>query len=103
MSPRTVNTQVRLVSAFLSALTGLYLATIFGTFGPGRPSLLEVPLDRAVIAFEWLFDAGANYRTRITQRIVLSDDDATAFGSNLSDDMKRTADAMARAERGADE
>jgi hypothetical protein len=64
---------------------------------------MEVPLDGAVIAFEWLFDAVSNYRTRITQRIVLSGDDATAgFGSNLSDGMKRIADAMARTER-ADE
>jgi hypothetical protein len=78
---------------------------------PGAAFIMEVPLDGAVISFEWLFDAVSNYRTRITQRIVLSGDNATAyvsqvqagFGSNLSDGMKRIADAMARAERGADE
>ena len=71
---------------------------------------MEVPLDGAVIAFEWLFDALSNYRTRITQRIVLSGDNAreyvnqvqAGFGSNLSDGMKRIADEMARAERSAD-
>ena len=67
---------------------------------------MEVLLDGAVIAFEWLFDAVSNHRTRITQRIVLSGDNARAyvnqvqagFGSNPPDGMKRIADAMARAE-----
>ena len=77
---------------------------------PGVAFSMELLLDGAVIAFEWLFYAMSNHRTRITQRIVLSGDNATAyvnqvqagFGSNLSDGMKRIADAMARAERGAD-
>jgi hypothetical protein len=66
---------------------------------------MEVPLDRAVIAFEWWFDAVSNHRTRITQSIVLSGDNERAyanqvqagFGSNLPDGMKRIADAMAKA------
>ena len=74
---------------------------------PGVAFIIEVPLDGAVLSFEWLFDAVSNHRTRITQRIVLSGDNATAyvnqvqagFGSNLPDGMKRIADAMARAER----
>jgi len=78
---------------------------------PGAAFTMEVPLDGAVIAFEWLFDAVSNHRTRITQRIVLSGDNARTYvnqvqaglGSNLSDGMKRIADAMAKAERGADE
>jgi hypothetical protein len=73
---------------------------------PGAAFIMEVPLDGAVIAFEWLFDAVSNHRTRITQRIVLSGENATAYGnqvqaglgSSLSDGMKRIADAMARAE-----
>jgi hypothetical protein len=72
--------------------------------------IIEMPLDGAVISFEWFFDAVSNHRTRITQRIVLSGDNAreyvnqvqAGFGSNLSDGMKRIADAMARAERSAD-
>jgi hypothetical protein len=64
-------------------------------------------LDRAVLSFEWLFDAVSNRRTRITQRIVLSGDNAvayvdqvrSAFGSTLPDGMKRIADALVRAAR----
>jgi hypothetical protein len=73
--------------------------------------IIEMPLDGAVMAFEWLFDALSNHRTRITQRIVLSGDNATAyvnqvqagFGANLPDGMKRIADAMARAERSTEQ
>jgi hypothetical protein len=45
---------------------------------PGAAFTMEVLLDGAVIAFEWLFDAVSNHRTRITQRIVLSGDNAKA-------------------------
>jgi hypothetical protein len=62
---------------------------------------------QAVLSFEWVFDAMSDRRTRITQRIVLSGDNATAyadqvrvgFGSTLPDGMKRIADAFVRAER----
>ena len=74
---------------------------------PGTGFIIEMPLDRAVLSFEWLFDAVSNARTRITQRIVLWGDNAPAyanqvhvsFGSTLPAGMKRIADAMARAER----
>jgi len=74
---------------------------------PGTAFIIDMPLDRAVLSFEWLFDAVSNHRTRITQRIVLSGDNATAyadqvqasFGSTLHDGMKRIADAMTRAAR----
>lgn len=74
---------------------------------PGTGFIIDMPLDRAVLSFEWWFDAVSNRRTRITQRIVLSGDNATAyanqvqasFGSTLPDGMKRIANAMARAER----
>jgi hypothetical protein len=77
---------------------------------PGRSFLIEMPLDRAVLAFEWLFDALSDRRTRITQRIVLSGDNATAyapqvragFGLTVADGMKRIADTMASAERSAE-
>jgi hypothetical protein len=76
---------------------------------PGRSFIVEMPLDRAVLSFEWRFDAVSDCRTRITQRIVLSGDNATAyatqvstqFGLTLADGMKRIADAMAGAERSA--
>jgi hypothetical protein len=72
---------------------------------PGAAFIIEVPLDGAVISFEWLFDAVSNHQTRITQRIVLWGDNASAyvnqvqdgFGANLAAGMKRIADAMARA------
>ena len=74
---------------------------------PGTAFIIEMPLDRAVLSFEWLFDAVSNGRTRITQRIVLWGNNAPAdvnhvqarFGSTLHAGMKRIADAMARAER----
>jgi hypothetical protein len=74
---------------------------------PGRSFVIEMPLDQAVLSFEWRFDAVADRRTRITQRIVLSGDNASAFAeqvqvnfsATLGDGMKRIAEAMARAER----
>jgi hypothetical protein len=72
---------------------------------PGTSFIIDMPLDRAVLSFEWVFDAVANHRTRITQRIVLSGDNAAAyadqvragFGSTLPDGMKRIADALVTA------
>ena len=74
---------------------------------PHTSFVIDIPLDKAVLSFEWRFDAVSNRRTRITQRIVLSGDNATAyeehvhanFGATLGDGMKRIADAMMRAER----
>jgi hypothetical protein len=76
-------------------------------FGPAGSFIIEMPLDRGVLSVEWRFDAVSDRRTLIAQRIVLSDDHAleyatqvrNAFGSTLADGMKRIADAMARAER----
>lgn len=74
---------------------------------PGVAFIIEMPLDGAVLVFEWLFDAVSNDRTRITQRIVLSGANATAYvnqvqtslGSNLCDGMARIAATMAKAAR----
>jgi hypothetical protein len=75
---------------------------------PGRSFTITMTLaDDAVLAFEWRFNAVSDSRTRMTQRIVLSGDNADAyaaqvrggFGSTLADGMKRIADAMARAAR----
>lgn len=76
---------------------------------PGRSFIIEMPLDGAVVSFEWRFDAVSDCRTRITQRIVLSGENAAAyatqvragFGSTLADGMKRIVEAMASAERSA--
>ena len=74
---------------------------------PGRSFIIEIPLDGAVLSCEWRFDAVSDRRTRITQRIVLSGDNAAAcasdvrasFESTLADGMTRIADAMASAQR----
>ena len=73
---------------------------------PGKSFIVEMQLDRATLSFEWRFDALSEHRTRLTQRIVLSGDNAAAyavqveagFGSNLPDGMKRIAVEMAAAE-----
>src|SRR5687768_14801364 len=39
---------------------------------PGASFIIEILLDRAVLSFEWLFEAVSTHRTRITQRIILS-------------------------------
>jgi hypothetical protein len=74
---------------------------------PGASFIIEMLLDRAVLSFEWQFEAMSTRRTRITQRIVLSGDNAAAyveqvrsgFGATLSDGMKRIADALVSAGR----
>jgi hypothetical protein len=72
---------------------------------PGRSFVIEMPLDRATISFEWRFDAVSDRQTRLSQRIVLAGDNAAAyapqvqvaFGANLADGMTRIAAAMAAA------
>jgi hypothetical protein len=74
---------------------------------PRTSFVIDMPLDEAVLSFEWRFDAVSDNQTRITQRIVLSGDNATAyaeqvqanFSATLGAGMKRIADEMARAER----
>jgi len=73
----------------------------------GVSFMIAMPLDRAILTFEWLFEGVSSHRTRITQRIVLAGDNAmgyvdqvqAGFGSNLAEGMKRIADAMVKAER----
>ena len=73
---------------------------------PGESFIVEMQLDRASLSFEWRFYALSKHRTRLTQVIVLSGDNAAAyaaqveagFGSNLADGMKRIAAEMAAAE-----
>ena len=77
-----------------------------GDVRPGMSYTIDMPLDRAVLSFEWVFDAISDRRTRITQRIILSGDNATVyadqvragFSSTLPDGMKRIADALVWAE-----
>ena len=73
---------------------------------PGRLFIIDVPLDRATLSFEWWFDGLSERRTRMTQRILLSGENAASyaaqvqagFGSNLPDGMKKIAASIVAAE-----
>jgi hypothetical protein len=73
---------------------------------PGTSFVIEVPLDRATISFEWQFEGLSERCTRLTQRIRLSGENATSysaqvragFGTNLRDGMHRIAAAVVAAE-----
>ncbi len=72
----------------------------------GKSYTIDMTFDRATVSSEWRFDAVSDRRTRVTQRIVLSGDNAPAyageveagFGENLHVGMKKIAAAMAAAE-----
>jgi hypothetical protein len=74
---------------------------------PPTSFIIEMQLERAVLTFEWRFDAVSERKTRITQRIVLAGDNAEAykeqveagFRSGIADGMKRIAIDMAAAEK----
>ena len=73
---------------------------------PGHSYIVETELDGATLSFEWRFDPVSERRTRLTQRIVLSGDNAAVhaeavkagFGPNLAPGMKRIAAAIAAAQ-----
>jgi hypothetical protein len=104
------------------ALEGAFAAGTRGTTSmPGRDDrhwtivevrrnegfIMEMPLDRATLAFTWRFEAVSDRRTKLTQRIVLAGENAAAyteqvhagFGSSLADGMKRIAGLIERAAR----
>lgn len=72
---------------------------------PGKSFAVAMQLDQAMLVFEWQFDALPGHKTKLTQEIVLSGDNAAAyaaeveagFGSNLEAGMKRIAADMAAA------
>src|SRR5262249_26930497 len=74
---------------------------------PDNSFVIDMPLDRAVLTFEWLFEPVEHHRTRITQRITLSGDNAAAyaeqvragFGATLDEGMRRIAEVLVTAER----
>ena len=73
---------------------------------PGQSYTLETQLEGATLSFEWCFDAVSDRRTRLTQRIVLSGNNAAAytaeveasFGANLQPGMKKIAATIAKVE-----
>jgi hypothetical protein len=72
---------------------------------PQRLFVIEVPLEDATLCFEWHFLVVSEYRTKLTQRIVLEGPEASAytkeveagFGPTLADGMKRIASEMSDA------
>ena len=68
----------------------------------GESFVTEMMLDRATLTFKWSFGRISENRTKLTQSIVLSGDNAGAytaqvesgFGPNLSSGMKRIAAEM---------
>jgi len=50
-----------------------------------RSFIIEMPLDRAVLTFEWSFEGLSPGRTRITQRTILSGDNGTAYAPQVRD------------------
>jgi len=71
----------------------------------GEFFIIEMELERATLSFEWRFANLSENRTTLTQRIVLSGDNAPAyvdqvragFESTLSDGMTRIAAEIERA------
>jgi catechol 2,3-dioxygenase-like lactoylglutathione lyase family enzyme len=74
---------------------------------PGESYRLEVALEGAVLSFDWSFAAAPGGRTRLTQRISLSGENAAAlqdgvaagFGPTLAPGMARIAGLIERAAR----
>ena len=67
---------------------------------PGKSFVLEMPLDRAVLAFEWSFDPLPEDKTKMTQRIILSGDNAQAYAQQVEAGFRRNlADGMERVSR----
>ncbi len=76
---------------------------------PGRSYTLETRLEGATLSFTWCFDAVSDRRTKLTQRIVLTGNNAASyaqqvaasFGVNLQGGMERIAATIATAARRA--
>jgi len=72
---------------------------------PEELFVLEMQLDGAMLSFEWRFEALSQTRTKMTQRVLLSGENAAVyaaeveqgFGPTLAPGMKRIAAEMAAA------
>ena len=58
---------------------------------PGKSFVLELQLDRAMLTFEWRFDDLPGRRTKLTQHIVLSGDNAGAYAEQVEAGLARTS------------
>ena len=81
-----------------------------GEITPGKSFVLEMPLDRAMLSFEWRFEELPGQRTKLTQDIMLSGENRESyaaqveagFGANLADGMNKLAVEIAEAEKKLD-
>ena len=79
---------------------------VIGLVIPGKSFRVDVPLDGALLSFEWEFTDLADRGTRLTQRIRLSGENANAyvaqvqrgFGPTLADGMARIAEQLTEAD-----
>jgi Polyketide cyclase / dehydrase and lipid transport len=80
--------------------------SIIQEVGPDRTATIEMELPGATLRFDWRFDEVTGNRTRITQRLTLSGENAGAFVKdvasgfepNVPQGMRKLAAAVARAE-----
>jgi len=72
---------------------------------PQKSFVIEMPLDRAIFASEWRLESVSERRTKMTQSITLSGENANAyvaqveagFGPTLSEGMNKIASEMSAA------
>jgi hypothetical protein len=77
---------------------------IFREVTPGEAATIEIPVDGAALAIEWKFAGPAEGPTRLTQRVVLTGQEADTYlehtkryAANLPDGLKKITAAMTSA------
>jgi hypothetical protein len=91
-------------SRITTELPGQTLVSVIRDVREGRAATIEVGLPNALFSFHWSFDDLEGKRTRISQRLVLSGEDAAIFldqakvmGKNAPEGVKKLIAAMERA------
>ena len=91
-------------SRITTELPGQTLHSVIRDVEEGHAATIELALPNAVFCFHWRFDDLPEERTRISQRLVLSGEDAGLFvdqakvmGQTAPDGLKRLVEAMERA------
>ena len=91
-------------SRITTQLPGQTLHSVIRDVEEGRAATIELELPNAVFCFHWRFDDLEGERTRISQRLVLSGEDAELFvdqarvmGQTAPDGVKKLVEAMERA------
>ena len=91
-------------SRITTELPGRTLVSVIRDVREGRAATIEIGLPNALFSFHWSFDDVDEKRTRISQRLVLSGEDAAIFldqakvmGKNAPQGLKKLIAAMERA------